>query len=172
MNPGLWNHLSGLFLGIMIVEKKKSEKKILISCWKVFCMYCVCQFSGARGFSRAAYGMGCAQSTSDPRKLTDSVYVTHLSSLNVEREGSKCTKTGDRGAFTLNSMLSFQCCFTNLWSSLCGSSRLGLICDDFSADAAPTHSFCLLCLANRFCINVVWSRLIKLIIRLICISWK
>ena len=37
-------------------------------------VYCVRQFSGARGFSRAAYGMGCAQSTSDPRKLTDSVH--------------------------------------------------------------------------------------------------
>ena len=38
-------------------------------------MYCVRQFSGARGFSRAAYGVGCAQSTSDPKKLRDTVHV-------------------------------------------------------------------------------------------------
>ena len=37
-------------------------------------IYWVRQFSGARGFSRAAYGVGCAQSTSDPRKLRDTVY--------------------------------------------------------------------------------------------------
>ena len=35
--------------------------------------YWVRQFSGARGFSRAAYGVGCAQSTSDHRKLRDTV---------------------------------------------------------------------------------------------------
>ena len=40
--------------------------------------YWVRQFSGARGFSRAVYGVGCAQSTSDPKKLRDTVYNSRI----------------------------------------------------------------------------------------------
>ena len=45
----------------------------------------------------------------DAMQMQTAIYVTHLSSLNVERDWLKSTKTGVRKAFNLSFRLHFQC---------------------------------------------------------------